>query len=307
MKVLQAEKDERYCQIAGELSKNPLIHIRKIASNLDLRRKTVAEYVQHMYTQHMLIGPWITVRPHANYEQYVYLLKAPHAVSVCSILRTFPYVVHCVKTFKDWNITVETDTLLDFTCIRNCELVYAGIKGTVYTPPVIYSTLNYDLPCIYEEINNFTLKKPHITKESRVLTWKKDEWKLYHAFKSNVRQRPLPVLRKINVQYSTYLEWMRTLKDHCTIHTEFYPGGLTTYTTHYFLFYTGYRDSVRAFFSLLPATPVIIEVGDKLLVIVKVANPHVINETISTLENMQEEAIVGDFKHCMIPDSSSMK
>jgi hypothetical protein len=303
MRISQAEKDGRYCQIAGELSRNPLIHIRKIASKVKLNKKTVAQYLQCMYKQHMLIGPWISVRPHANYEQYVYLLKVPHAVSVCSVLRTFPHVVHCVKTFENWNITVETDKLLDFTRIRKCELVYAGVKGTVYTPPVIYSTRDYDLPYIYKEMEHFTLKKPQITKKSRVLNWTKDEWKLYHAFKSNVRQKPLPVLRKINVQYSTYLEWMKNLRDHCTIHTEFYPGGLTTYTTHYFLFYTGYRDSVKAFFTLLPATPVIIEVGDRLLVIVKVANPHVINETISTLENMQEEAIVGDFKHCMIPAS----
>ena len=132
------------------------------------------------------------------------------------------------------------------------------------------------------------------------LEWEEDQWKLYDAFKVNVRKKVTPLLRNIKVKYETYVEWMETLHNHCTIHTEFYPKGCNKYLCYCLLLSSDYNQSVISLFSLFYTTPIIMEVGDHLLVFLKVVSSDVTMGMICTVIDMKAVEMIKEFSSAAV-------
>jgi len=114
-----------------------------------------------------------------------------------------------------------------------------------------------------------------------------------------MRQRIVPVLRRIGIRYETFAEWKKTLKNHCTIHTEFYPQGVTTYANYCFLISTEYPHWVKSVFSMLPTTPVVIGMGDHVLAFVKVSSAFT-EEMISVIRGMKKRKMIDQVTHAIV-------
>ncbi|MBU7026969.1 MAG: hypothetical protein HXS48_08505 [Theionarchaea archaeon] len=301
MGKISQKRREGYCKVAGQLCENPFMHRDKLAKNAKLSRNTVSEYLKSMYAGNLLIGPWMSLNPHSDYKEYVYLMNFSKAFHAYEGLKGFPHVLHHEMTFGDWNTMVITDRQLDFPQLVGFEsIVYQGVKGNVYTPKVESTTWDESLKRIYEQIEQFTPGEPESKKRlTPPLNWGEDQWKLYHAFRVNVRKKVTPLLRSIKVRYETYLQWMKTLQDHCTIHTEFYPQGCNTYLCHCYLFSSDYNQSVISLFSLFPTTPVIMEVGDRLLVFLKVVSSDVTRGTFCTIYDMKAVGMIKKFSYAV--------
>ena len=274
VKISQMQKMKEYFRIAGKISENPFIHTKEIASNLGLSRSTVSEYLESMYTQDMLVGPWMSLNPHTNYGEYVYLMNFSDESRVFEGLKRFPHVLYCGSTFGEWNTLVVTDRQLDFSQLRGFQsIVYQGVKGCTYTPEVKHLTWGESWRKVIRKVTQFTPEEPEYTNGVvPSLEWGEDQWKLFNAFRSKTRQKVTPVLRSIGVHYETYRKWRETLKDHCSVHIEFCPDGYKKYANYCLLLSSDYHQSVISLFSLFPATPVIMEMGDHLLVFVKVSS-----------------------------------
>jgi len=242
------------------------------------------------------------LNPHSDYKEYVYLMNFYDSPHIYEGLKGFSHVLYHEITLGDWNTMFITDRQLDFSQLVGFEsIVYQGVKGNVYTPKARFTTWNESLKKIYEQIKKFTPGEPESKKRPvPPLNWGEDQWKLYHAFKVNVRKKVTPLLRNIKVRYETYVEWMKTLKDHCTIHTEFYPQGCNAHLCHCYLLSSDYNQSVISLFSLFYTTPVIMEVGDRLLVLLKVVSSDVTRGMIYTIFDMEAVEMIKEFSSAAV-------
>jgi len=300
-KITQAQRIKEYYKIYEQIYEDPIQSISDISQNTGISRNTVAKYLQEMYTSGILVGPYIEMKPARTYKEYVYLLNFSKPFSVLQGLKGFPHVIDCSITFGDWNTLVVTDRCINFSQLKGFQsIVYQGVKRFTYTPKVECTSWDEPFKTMHECIKKFTSKRSEYENFSYPLHWGSDEWKLYHAFKPNLRQKVTPLLRKIKVGYETYTKWRKSLEDHCTVHTEFYPEGLKTYLRHCFLFSPNDKFLVQKLFSLFPISSVITEVGDQLLVYTHVYSSGIITRLFCTIYNMEAVEMIGKFNKAVI-------
>jgi len=191
--------------------------------------------------------------------------------------------------------------LLDFSKLIGFEnVVKQGVRYCSYTPKVGYRTWDESFERVYEQLNQFTpLQKEYKNRQLTSLDLDKDEWKLFSAF-NFMRRTVTPLLRKINVGYETYTKWMKTLENHCTVHTGFYPEGLKTYLSFCFLFFTDYEELVKSLFSFFPTTSFITELDKQLLVFTHATSSNVKRKLICLIYDMQTKQMIKGFKHAVI-------
>ncbi len=298
-KITRKRRIENYFKVYEQVYEDPFLSIYNISQNTRLSRNTVAKYLNEMYKFGILRGPQLHMKATSNYREYVYLLNFSDPQLCFRGLRNFPHVLYHALTFGDFNTTVVTDRPLDFSILVGFQkMVYQGVKDCVYTPKAVVTTWDESFRECHEQVSAFTPRGPEYKhRQLTSLPWSKDEWTLFHALKYNLRQRVTPLLRKIKVRYETYSAWMKTLEDHCTIHTGFYPQGYDNYNSHCFLFFTDYEESVKSLFSSFPVTPSLVEVGSQLLVFVNVTSSEISRNLFCTLYDMKVKEMVKAFYH----------
>lgn len=301
-KISQEKRMENYHKVYEQIYEVPALSFYDISLNTGLSRNTVSTYVKDMYIRHIIMGPHLRMNPHSNYKEYVYLMNFADPLQIFNGLKEFPHVVYHAMAFGDWNTMVVTDKLLDFSNLVGLEeIVTQGVRYCSYTPKVEYKTWDERFTEIYEQLDRFTpVHKEYKNRHVTFLPWREDEWKLFHAFKYNMRKKIIPTLRKINVPYETYITWMKTVHNHCTIHTGFYPEGYETYTSYCFLFSTDHEESVKSLCSLFPTTPFIIEVDNHLLVFIHVASPKVKRKLFCLVCDMETKRMIKEFTHTVV-------
>ncbi|MBU7029447.1 MAG: winged helix-turn-helix domain-containing protein [Theionarchaea archaeon] len=299
-KITQEERMRNYYKIYGQIYEWPIMSLLDIAVNTGLSRNTVSKYLQEMYTKNIIVGPHLRMNPSSNYREYVYLLNFADPWLVFKGLEQFPHVLYHGITFGDWNTLVITDSLLDFSkLIGFQEVVYRGVRGYSSTPKGKHLTWDEWFKTVNTQVARADLHQMEY--KNRVLPhlpWEKDEWKLYHAFKYNLRRKVTPLLKKINVRYETYMKWMETLETYCSTHTGFYPEGYNTYMSYCFLFVTDAKE-VHSLFSLVPTTPFIIGLGHHLLVFASIPSLHVTRMSC-LIYHMKAKNLIREYKQAVV-------
>lgn len=295
------KKTRNYHRIFEQIFEVPGIPIYEIAQRAGLSRNTVSKYLQEMIEDCVLIGPQLRLLPSSTYKEYVYLMNFKNPFHLYKGLREFPHVLYHGMSFGDWNVMVITDRLLDFSQLVGFEtIVYQGVRYRSYTPKVDYLLRGKTFGKCADYIRTFARR---IERKDRTLApaldWGEDQWKMYQTFRFNTRKTATTTLKRIGVRYETYVAWMEDLATHCTIHTGFYPDGYETYMTHCFLFSTEHEQSVRTLFSFFPTTPVIIEVGNQLMVFVTVTLSGINRELFCSIFDMKTQGIIQGFNHAI--------
>lgn len=288
---------EDYYRIYNEVYESPTVSVRAIAENLGLPCSTVYRYLKDMYEREILVGPYILMKPAPNYKEYVYLLNFSNPYAAFEALEQLPQVVYCAMVSGDWDIVVITDSPLNYSSLEGFQnIVDQGVRGFSYTPKVRNTTWEEGFEQTNKYIAEFVPAEKERSEAVPPLDWREDEWKLFRAFQHGLREKKIPVLREIEVRHDFYLEWMRTLNDHCTVHTEFHPRGYISSGNAYFLFSSEYGSQVRSLFSLLPVTSFFTEVGDKLLVLTNIAPPNLGIELFLIPNRMQKKGMIKESK-----------
>ena len=297
----QIKRLESYYKIFEQIYKNNRSFIYEIAKKTKLARNTVSKYLEEMYEKTVITGPRLEMKSTCTYKEYVYLMNFSDPSHVYEGLKGFPHVVYHALTFGDWNTLVIANRLLDFSQLMGFQnMVYRNVKYCCHTPPVVQTTWEQSFSDINKKIAHFT--PGELEKRSGLapaLPWGDNEWKLFFAFKDNIRKKITPTLREIGVHYSTYREWLKNLGTFCTVHTGFYPEGYHTYQHHCLLFFTPYK-SVISLLSLFPSTSVFMEVGDQLLAVVNPVYSGVIRALICTIYDMAAVNMIEGFKKAQI-------
>jgi hypothetical protein len=184
--------------------------------------------------------------------------------------------------------------------------IWRGEKGYTYTPPV--TRINWDKSWreIKQRLKTISLQPDEPKKTVAVLDWGEKEWNLFHALKFNMRQPMKPVLQNLGIRYEPFSRWKKSLSEHCRIHIEFYPQPVDTYTNHCLLLKSDYIGMVEELFSLLPATPVFIEMFDSVLVYVKTTS-RMMKNLIDMVFNMKERGIIEDVHHAVVFDEYRLR
>lgn len=285
---------KNYYRVFSQIDETPTISVHDIASNTGIARNTVSKYLKEMYARCIMKGPHLRINPASNYKEYVYLMNFLNPYKVFRGLRKFPHVIYHGMSFGDWNTIVVTNRLLDFSHLVGFQnIVHQGMRGYSYTPRVGYTTWDEAFERVGEQVKQFA-PLPELPSQQLIqLPWQKDQWRLFHMFKYNMRQAVTPVLKGSGVRYETYSQWMATLDNYCTIHTGFYPEGHRTYLHYCFLFSTDCKRSIMSLFSLFPTTSFFMEVGNQLLVFTSTASN--INKFFCFIYSIKNKGIIKGF------------
>lgn len=293
--IFAEKRVSHYFKIYEQIYENPYITICKIRDNVPVVRNTVSDYVTYMYQYEILRGPYLFIAPAQDYTEYVYLLNFENPHKIAKGLKELSPVVSTGVTFGTWNTLVIANTLLNFRTIAGFKNVYfSGEKGIVTTPKVVHRTWRNSFEAIDEKMNQ---SKETFSKEIQVhpLPWGPDEWNLFHAFKDNIRKKTTLTLKEIGVRYKIFMTWRKSLENHCTIHTEFYPEGYNRYMHYLFLFSTDYKAFVTSLFSLFPTTSTIMPVGDHLLVKVNIYAVDMVYRLFETIQELENKRIIKEY------------
>ena len=163
-----------------------------------------------------------------NYMEYIYLVNFQDPHKAFRELNGFPHVLYRAMTFGDWNVMVITNRLMDISKLVGFEkLIYRGIKYCSYTPHEEFTEWDEYFERVYDQLHTFRspLTEDKIRQVSLYLTWNDDEWKLFHAFKNNLRRKVTPTLRKNNIRYETYSHWYKTFQKNCRANVGIIAGG----------------------------------------------------------------------------------
>jgi len=295
-KITYMEKLHNYYRIYEQIYENPYLPIDAMAQKINLSRNTVSKYLKEMYENKILVGPHLHLNPVANYTQYVGLFTFSDPLLIHQGLNTFPHVIYHALTFGDWNILAVTDEPLDFSHLRGFEtLVYWSPKGSISSPLV--TVLDWD--CAFEAIHRRIQEGPHPHHEPRKtlphLTWGALEWKLFHLFKYDARQKTTPIIRQMRVRYERVKAWKDTLRECCSFVTGFYPEGFASYSHHCFVCETLYPQMTAELFSLLPTSSLITQLDKGVLVIVHMKYPERLRDLFCAIYDMQTTGIIERF------------
>ena len=295
-KITRRTKRKHYFKIFEQIFENPIISITGISENIRLTRNTVAKYLAEMYEKNVLIGPQITMKSAPNYREYVYLMNFSDPFTVFERLKRFPHVLYHAMTFGDWNTMVVANKLLDFSQLVSFQnMVNQSSKGGSYTPKPEYTTWSESLKRAYSFLEGTFVQTESRDRRAPLLDWGEDEWKLFCAFKSNMRKKVAPVLRKIKVRYDIYRKWVENLEAHCTINTEFYPEGYHNYTTYCFLLHTENEILVKSLVASFPTTTCSMVLNSQLLVFVSVNTPQMAKGLFCLIYDMKTKKIIRGF------------
>jgi hypothetical protein len=291
---------DKYFPIARKISEAPFMPISIMSPQIRMSRSTISRCIIRMYEEQRLVGPWLSMNPHENYSQYVYFMNFSDPLHIFEGLKGFPHVMYNALTFGEWNTLIIAEKSLEFSVLKGFQSeIWRGEKGFTYTPPVARISWEQSWREVKQRLGIGLLKRDEKAKKLMVLDWGEREWKLYHAFKSNMRQPVKPILRNLGMRYGPFIQWKKSLPEHCGIHTEFYPQPVGTFTNHCLLFKSRYIGAVEEVFSMFPTTPIFVEMGDSVLVYVKMTSDMTSN-LIDMVYNMKERGIVEDARYAVI-------
>ena len=290
----------QYINIINVIKEDPFISLSDLSSQIKLPKNIISRFLKKMYTEKILTGPQLSVKPHRNYTPYIYLLQVSNPYEIFQELKTLHHVKNYVIAVGEWNMSMLTDQMMDFSELKGFQkVVFAGKRYDVYSPRIQYINWEQSIKEIKEKLEStiLTAKKRNIRILPELL-WGEKEWELYKALRLNVRQNIRPVLKEHTIPYETYQEWKKTVLDHCTVHIGFYPRGLDSYMDFYIIFRTDFAQVVKEFFSLFPTTPFLADLDDHILVVVRIPF-NLIGDVSSIIDGMREKGIVED-AHCAI-------
>lgn len=297
--VTRAQKKlENYYKIFEQVHESSRLPIQAIADNVGLINSTVSKYLKEMYEKTVMTGPFLEMRSTQTYKEHVYLMNFDDPRKAFETLKTFPCTLYHALTFGSWNTLMVTNRVFDFSQLVGFKnTVYNGVKYRFHTPKALQTTWENSFKDIDEGIKQFDRRVSECkgSELAPALNWRKNEWKIFFAFKDNMRKGIKPTLTPLGISYDSYRKWPEHEDTFFTVHTGFYPEGYHTYHHICLLLFTQYKEAVMSLFSLFPTTSTFMEMGDALLAFVNVVHADVIRKVLRTVYEMKAAEMITGF------------
>jgi DNA-binding Lrp family transcriptional regulator len=306
-KLTRKKRLENYFRIYGALHTDYTLPVYQLAKNTGLNRTTVSKYLKEMRKKDILVGPYLEVKSSKSYTEYMYFMNFQNPQNVFEYLKEFPRVVYHALAAGDWNTLVISVIPLNFSRLVGFkDMVYTGVKYGMDTPKIKFKEWSTCFDAVNNTLEKFSPGSPCKNRElGPELEWGTRGWKLFSAFWKNPRKKKFLVLQNLDIRYEEYSLWVDSVKEYCSVNIRFYPQGYDHYVHQWILLDSQYEDQVKKVFSLFPSTPVIFQVGDRLLVEVAVITEVVTNmvcslldmQTVGMVKSLQSAQILKGFEH----------
>jgi DNA-binding Lrp family transcriptional regulator len=181
------EKMEQYYAIYCQLYDNPFIPLPEIAQNTNMSEETVSQFLDEMYSDSILKGPMVFLKPAKNYQLHVYFLKVREPFTVFKELTEAQILCRSMGR-GDWNIMVISTAQIDITKISGFKkCVYQGQKGVTFLSQVPGVNWQEQIRRVQKE-KFLSNKKTSVFETISEIPWGETEWELFERFKLNVRR-----------------------------------------------------------------------------------------------------------------------
>jgi len=301
VKVPEKKRIKYYYEIYEQIYDNPTINANEISKKTKRSRNTTSKYLREVYERNVLIGPYLKMKSTSDYKEYVYVMNFSDPFFTFKGLKGFPHVVYHAVTSGNWNILVVTDRNLDLSKLVGFQsFLYQGVRVKTSTPKVEYNPWDESIKRI-DRAQCTPVQTNYKDKLSSLPEWGEKEWKLYHTFKRNLRQKRTPTLHRIKVRFNVHIEWMKTLKDYCTIHTEFYPHGREKSMRYCFLITS--ENDIEPYISTFPIICPITRVEareNRFLIFPAVDSIEETKKLYFAICKMKVKGVIDQFSHAAI-------
>ena len=290
-----------YHEIYEHLCENPFASQYQLSTHVPLSRNTCAKYLHELYDAHMITGPFLLLKPCKDYPRYLYLMNFSYPVKVFEGLQGFPHVIDHWLTFGAWNTQILTDCLLDFSQLQGFEqMIFEGERGHVSVSHVHSLEWGKAFQRIDEIITSFSPGIETYHEEPVSIDWSPDEWKLFWAFRDNIREKKSPILKEIEVRHDVFSQWKKSLEKACDITMAFYPERKQNYIEHQFLVKSAYGKTLQNILDCMPVTCFLKGYGHSFMMHVYSNAPHISVKLFSLLYEMKAKRIIREVRYSSV-------
>ena len=279
MKAQILKRLGKFLKIYQRLYDEPFLPRYEIGKKTGITRSSVSRYFVEMYENSILHGPYLCLKPAANYHQYVSFLKFCDPFTTYKQFKGFPGVISRRLSCGSWNLSFICENLMDFSQLKGYQqTVYQGVKGTTLLSKVTFINWSQSV----EEIARVPPpeKKTRLYNEVGDLPWGNEEWTLFNHFKYNARKKISHVLSDSEIHYRHYEKWLIHLPEFAEIYPAFFPYGSGNYFALDFLFTSEYQEQLANVLGMLPSTSIFFSVGEYLFA------------RLSVLDNKQKDELL---------------
>ncbi len=293
--AVKKKRLKNYFKIYGEIYENPSISWSQIRENTGISRSSVYRYLKEMYSNSIMQGPSIFVKPAENYLLCASFCVFRNPCKTYKRLGELPNILFRSLNCGEWNITLTSDRALNFSVLKNFRTcIFQDAKSVTYLPRVTSLNWNQSMERIYTELSP-PKEKTSLYEEMPPIPWGVKEWKLFHAFKKNTRVQTLKVVKKCHLRYETFQKWFSELPQVAHIYPAFYPEGIYNYFSSDFLFQSDYHHQLSTILGLLPSTSIFFSVGDYLFARLFVLNKKEEEDLFSLIFMLKEKSYITGF------------
>ncbi|MGD2251197.1 MAG: hypothetical protein PVF58_22595 [Candidatus Methanofastidiosia archaeon] len=251
-----SEKLVQYHAIYCELFKDPFMSLPEIAENTTISEDVVSHLLNDMYSDLILKGPMVFLKPAENYPLYATFLTVKDPYTVFEGFKG-SHILATAMGHGDWNVMVISKTKIDLTKISGLKkCVYQGKKGVTFFSRVTLLEWEQRITTIQKEMRTPD-KKTSVLETIPVIPWGNKEWELFERFKFNVR-----ITSDTKDVPETYTEWISQLPEYAVIQPGFFPEGVYKYDICDYLFRSQYQKQLVDILGMLPSTSVFFSTGE---------------------------------------------
>lgn len=278
----------KYHKIYEQIFEDPFLPMYQMTKSTGISRSTISRHVIEMCELSIMKGPMIFLKPAQDYHQYAFFLTFEHPLSTYSNLKGFPHVISRNLCSGNWNLSLICEKFMNFSVLKGFrQCILQGIKGVTHLSKVTSLDWDASMEEMYSAVSPPT-KKSILYEEIPPLTWKKEEWILYHEFKYNMKTHAMSILKEAGIRYDRYRRWISQLPDVAHIQTAFYPHGLDQYIMIDFLFKSEYQKQLKDILGMLPSTSIFFSVGTYLLARLSLLNKKEKDDLFSLILQLGE-------------------
>lgn len=290
-------------RIYEQLCENPSVNQENISRNTRIPRGTVSRYIQEMYSQSILIGPMLFLKPAEDYPVHAAFCEFDDAYTVHQRLEQFPRIVSSSWNCGKWNIMIVSDAPVDFTLLKGFRTcIIEGSKSLTHLSKVIFLDWHASMESIEAGITP-PEEKTTLYEMGPPLQWDKNDWTLYKEFKQNTRIKITPLLKECSLSYEKYRKWIAKVHRHpscCVTQIAFYPHGVNNYFCYDFLFDSDYHRQLMNILGMLPSTCIFFSVGDYLFARISVVNTRESRDLFKLIIKLKEYNYFTDYYTALV-------
>ncbi|MBU7045510.1 MAG: hypothetical protein HXS54_03660 [Theionarchaea archaeon] len=276
--MLQSKEDKErdYRAIYEAFHKNPRTFDKEIADLLHIRQSSAGKRIKKAIEQGYMSKSQIRRRSYKNFKEYTYFLKCDNPSEFFSTFVDNEKIVYHALMGSYANMWVVSKEELD----SNCGTVLGGPRSDYhvsYAPNHSWETSIHNMRKMIEEFNPKDYEPQGFIKThwNETVKWDSEFETLFREFNYDLSRPITPIIRKHLISWGKMDKWMKNLSKYCTIITNYYPGGISSYDPYLFMFETDYEDFIVNLFSELPTTSLFFKISNKLFLLAYVKREYI--------------------------------